>query len=317
MSRRLAGGRVAGRIVVGLALVAGLGLAGVARGGDGATFSEVLGALTARLAPGQAVMTAPPDALRAAARSLALERAGRDGTSLSMMGTVAQASRPDAAGRHAVVEGTRSALNELVGAGQLDPARRDALMAAVAGAAGVQARAATPGAAQALPGLDPLPRAAPSVPAVTRELPPPAVPTMPGPAETMPPAGMAGGQPSPYPAPPGYAPPYAMPAPGVPQGQAQYGPAPEQGWGQGQAAPPNTAPPYAAPGVPPGGYAAPSAPAPSYPAPSYPAPSYPGTSYPAPGQGTLAAPATRVDPSIMDLPPGATRPAPETAASGF
>jgi hypothetical protein len=241
------------------------GLAGPAHADDAALFSDVLAAMNARLAPGQVVMSAPADALHAAARSVALERAESAPAALSMMGSVARAARPDAAGRLAVVKGIGSALNELVGAGRLVSATRDGLMAEVAQATGMGEVSGAPSAAMPMPmqGLDPMPRVAPIAPAPSRELPPP------------PPASVAPGDlPSPYPLPPGYAPPYASGPVGVPPGYA--GP-------PGYAQPP--------------GYAVPGAVAPSY-----------------PGQGYAAPP---VDPSIMDLPPGALRPVPETAASGF
>ncbi|SDD79724.1 hypothetical protein [Rhodospira trueperi] len=274
-----------GRFAALLSVLAGL--AGPAHADDAALFSDVLAAMNARLAPGQVVMSAPADALHAAARSVALERAESAPAALSMMGSVARAARPDAAGRLAVVEGIGSALNALVGAGRLDAATRNSLFAEVAQATGMGEVSGAPSAAMPMQGFDPMPRVAPIAPAPSRELPPPPVPADPAavarPAPVLaapPPASVAPGDlPSPYPLPPGYAPPYASGPVGVPPGYA--GP-------PGYAQPPG----YAAPG-----YAVPGAVAPSYPAPGYAAPP--------------------VDPSIMDLPPGALRPVPETAASGF
>lgn len=144
---------------------------------------SVLAGLLARLPPATSLAQASPAALRAAARSLALERAAEDPDALAWAATLAGVARADAAGRAALVGGLLDGARTLAEAGRLAPARLSALESRLAAVVG------------------PAPPASPSVP----------LPTSPSPGL----AAESGRPPSPYPQPPGYRPPYAPPV-GIP-----------------------------------------------------------------------------------------------------
>jgi len=297
-----------------------------------ASLSEVMASMTARLAPGQTVPTVAPEPLHAAARSLTVERAATDPDSVAMLGTMASRARVDLAGREAVVNGVRSALNEMVENNRLDPALRNTLMARTAANAGMAGGQST-----AVPMLPdpPLPVIGqqPTSPAPSYIAPPAPDPApAPAPAPSEVPDGFPfrypmsyPGQPSPYPTPPGYAPPYVQqPAsPGYPvqtapqpqyvQPQPQY---PQPQYAQPQYAQPQ--PQYVQPQP---QYAQPQ---PQYAQPQYAQPQYqqgqqpptvlwigpPGSASPAPGPN-------RIDPSVMDLPEILSAPPVVVAKSGF
>lgn len=145
---------------------------------------SVLSGLLARLPATTTLATAQPSRLRAAARSLALERAANDPDALPLIAAVATAARADPAGRLALVEGLLDGVETLARTGRIGARRATGLTASIQQAAALAPSAQTAQPAEPAPAL--MPRTAPRR------------------------------APSPYPQPPGYRPPYA-PQVGAPE----------------------------------------------------------------------------------------------------
>ncbi|KAA5604895.1 hypothetical protein F1188_13820 [Roseospira marina] len=342
-------------LILGAALFTGLML-GSPPGVRAAELSEVLASVTARLAPGETVTAVDPGALYVAARSLTLERAVSDPGAVALLGTLASRTRPDPAGRDAVLAGVRAGLDDLARGGRLAPTAQSDLLTRTMVNAGLPAPAPgpSPAARPMLP--DPplpvigAPKAPPSpVPqAFDRSTPLPPRPPMPlAPPSAHPPAPPSGtpdGFPFRYPM--AYPQPQTQPHP---QRQVQPQIQPAQPFPY--PTPPGYSPPYIAapatlpPGYPQQAYPQQAAPQPAYPQhvtppsaypqpptapPGYPnaaplPPGYAGAPYgptPTPwiGPESTGVPAPRslgADPGIMDLPDLVRSPPAVLADSGF